>query len=114
MLKRDELQDKVFGIYCNGLSEDYNFYAREADEVGLVAVYEAGIEVGSRIDMRKLKATLETIEKALDTQPILSKNSFGQIELNPTGFQLAKALEAARSFLSKLVIPDEPSDPAAT
>lgn len=36
----------VYGIYMNGLSEDSGYYAREAEESGLRAVYEAGVAAG--------------------------------------------------------------------
>ena len=35
-----------YEIYMNGLDEDSGFYAREAEESGLEAVYKAGFEAG--------------------------------------------------------------------
>lgn len=41
-----EARPDVYGIYMNGLDEDSNFYAREAEESGLHAVYNAGFAAG--------------------------------------------------------------------
>lgn len=43
-----EIKDEpdVFGIYCEGLTDDRGYYAREAEVSGLRAVYEAGLKAG--------------------------------------------------------------------
>lgn len=43
----------VYGIYCNGLGEDFGFYAREAEESGLLAVYRAGFAHGFKTGVKK-------------------------------------------------------------
>lgn len=98
-------REKLGGIYetgCFANDNQPNFYYREYEDVGLVAVYEAGVEAGSRIEMEKLKATLRKIESALDNPPIITKDAFGNDVLNSIGYEMALALEAARSFLTKL------------
>jgi len=43
------MDDKeLYSIYMNGLDEDAGYYAREAEESGLRAVYEAGVEAGKK------------------------------------------------------------------
>ena len=42
----DELIDFVESIYMGNLGDPANFYASQADEEGLVAVFKAGIKVG--------------------------------------------------------------------
>lgn len=44
--KRDEIQELAWSIYCNNLSEDHGYYAREADEEGLAAIFRAGVAAG--------------------------------------------------------------------
>lgn len=41
-----ELKEKLYDIYIDGLSNTSGFYAGEADETGLLAVYNAGIAAG--------------------------------------------------------------------
>lgn len=44
----DDLESKAWSIYMGGLSDDYNFYADQADREGLAAVYKAGLEAGQK------------------------------------------------------------------
>jgi len=44
----EDLKSKVYGIYIRGLDADAGFYAREAEESGLMAVYEAGFNAGQQ------------------------------------------------------------------
>lgn len=42
----DPIGDKAWAIYCANLPEDAGFYAREAEESALAAVYLAGVNAG--------------------------------------------------------------------
>lgn len=45
-LSAELLEDEVRSIYMNNLGDDFNYYAREAEDCGLVAVYNAGLAAG--------------------------------------------------------------------
>lgn len=47
-IARKELEEKVYGIYMDGLGDDAGFYAREVEESGLISVYLAGVEQGKQ------------------------------------------------------------------
>lgn len=42
-------RSELYSIYMAGLDEDAGYYAREAEESGLLAVYKAGVEAGQRL-----------------------------------------------------------------
>lgn len=44
----EEERDRARSIYMNNLGEEFNFYAGEADDDGLAAVYQAGFEAGKK------------------------------------------------------------------
>lgn len=42
----EELKEKLYDLYMANLGEEFNFYANQADQDGLLAVYNAGLEAG--------------------------------------------------------------------
>lgn len=50
-LTEEELKDRLFSIYLGSADRANNFYADQADETGLVAVYNYGVQQGIAVGL---------------------------------------------------------------